>query len=541
MNLAPNVASETVLDRCRNLGDVKTLIRERLGLCFEDGGETQLRAALARRIAATAAVDLAGYLSRLAVEPGELSALASLLTINETYFDREPHQLRLLTERLLPRLLQRREAADPVRILSVGCSTGEEPYSIAMALRERWGALADRLFRIEACDLDEQALARARAALYRPLSFRAMSSERISRWFQSAQGQQRRLRDEIRRQVAFRLLNLADTCCPAALRGQDVIFYRNVSVYFDADMRADVQQRLRGLLRPEGYLIVGTAETLANDIGLLTLCEEDEVWYFAQGGVGNRYSARPVARSERPAGTGPNMSQPQLALQPQRYQRDPVKRPHASGKPHPLPSLATAKKVVPPSPHADARPPSVAISDAGGMAQAYRRALALAREERFEQALVQLCPLGALSLDADTPTPMGAEPLTLLALLLHERGDTAAARVAAERALVDDPWSAPALTLLGRLARLADEIDAAIGYGRKAVYAEPAHWPAHLLLAELYRGTGSLDLARRAYRTALRRLEDEAAAQHAGPLPPSVPIRDLRALCSARMAQLGAA
>lgn len=466
----------------------KALLRERLGLSFEGHAEERLRRAVADQMGALAIASETAYLARLRSDESALHALTALVTVKETYFYREPHHLRLLVERLGPELLRGRSPGHPVRILSAGCATGEEPYSIAIALREAWGEDAERLFRIEACDVDRSALRQALNGRYRPLAFRAMPQELIDRWFAPHRNGERTLAEPIRRAVAFRPLSLLAAPYPADLAGQDLIFYRNLSIYFDRETRQAVLTRLRALLRPGGYLIVGTAETLANDLGHLTLCERDGIWLFAN----------------RPP--------------------EPIPAPAAEAK-RPLRSAALP---LPP-------PPSVA-DEAGARAERdddrlYRQALALARAERIDAALRLLAPLCA-------PTGAAAAPLALQARLLLERGDREGAHIAAHRVLALDPWSTDALVLVGRIARARGALDQAIDALRRAVYQSPERWPAHYQLAECYRATGENALALREYRIARRLLERPEAAHQDGPLPSPLALQDLRRLCEARLASL---
>ena len=234
----------------------KALLRERLGLSFEGHAEERLRRAVADQMGALAIASETAYLARLRSDESALHALTALVTVKETYFYREPHHLRLLVERLGPELLRGRSPGHPVRILSAGCATGEEPYSIAIALREAWGEDAERLFRIEACDVDRSALRQALNGRYRPLAFRAMPQELIDRWFAPHRNGERTLAEPIRRAVAFRPLSLLAAPYPADLAGQDLIFYRNLSIYFDRETRQAVLTRLRALLRPGDRLVL---------------------------------------------------------------------------------------------------------------------------------------------------------------------------------------------------------------------------------------------------------------------------------------------
>ncbi|WP_295428703.1 CheR family methyltransferase [uncultured Thiodictyon sp.] len=166
-----------------NLEAARGLLQARLGLRLEGQDEARLRRAIQQRMTALGLDAGAAYLAQLHADAIELAALAGLLTIKETYFWREPQHLRLVTGHLAPLLLRGRAAGAPVRILSAGCATGEEPYSIAMALRERYAASSARLFRIEGVDLDSHAIAGARTGRYRPYALRALAPDLRARWF----------------------------------------------------------------------------------------------------------------------------------------------------------------------------------------------------------------------------------------------------------------------------------------------------------------------------------------------------------------------
>jgi len=512
-----------------NQDATKALLRARLGLCFEGPSEARLRAAITGR-QAVLGLDAAAYLARLSDDAGELQTLAGLLTIKETYFYREPQHLRLLTEHLAPALLGGRDPGDPVRILSAGCATGEEPYSIAMALRERWGESAARLFHIAAVDLDREALATAGAGYYRPYALRALDPARTARWFGAAAAGTRRLAESLRRAVAFRPLNLVADPYPDDLRGQDLIFYRNLSIYFDAATREAVLRRLRTLLRPGGYLIVGLAETLANGFGLFLLCEHDGVWYFAKHDAGVAAPPAPVPESAAPESAAP--ARGGAAAVAVSVGTCPPADGSGTGRPGAQLRYAASGSITAiPGGGAGGRGPGAPA--ATSQDAPYQQALALAQAERFTSALAVLAPACAAP---------GAPPthLRLLAHLLLERGDLAGAADAARRVLARDAWCPDALVLLGRIARAQGALGEAVAHLRRAIYERPDYWPAHLELAECRAAGGNPGTARREYRIALRLLEGSgSAAEQAGPLPAALPLADLRHLCRARLARLG--
>jgi chemotaxis protein methyltransferase CheR len=496
-----------------NFESIEQFIRAHLGLNAGTYGNDLWRELLAKRLSAVGARSPEDYLARLRDDETELHTLTSLITINETYFYREPQHLRLLTERLCPEQLARRTSEAPVRLLSVGCSTGEEPYSILIALRERYGELAERFFKVNAGDVDRVVLERARAGVYGRFSFRALSPELQQRYFTPVDANQFQIDDSLRQRVDFQPLNLLAADYPPALAGQDVIFFRNVSIYFDEPTRRHVLERLKTLLAPGGYLIVGISETLANDFGILTLRERDGVFLFV---------------NEPPA-----VTQPLFGMAPADQVRDPSPRPVR----RPTGSRIQAARVHKrPAPVTTSGPPERAALDARAADAIHEEALALAQSERHQAALERLEPVCA----GPEPRP---KDLVLKAHLLFELNRIPAAIALANRVLEIDHWNLEALLLLGRGARHQGRATEAIGFLRRAVYHQPEAWPAHFQLAEVYRETGQSDLARREYRIVQRQLDGNATPVDPGTAligSPSLALGDLRQLCQIRLTRLEA-
>ncbi len=166
-----------------SLQPFKDLVSQRCGLSCDGVAEANLVSALALRMKVTASQSASSYFILVSGDEDEFHELVALLTVNETYFFREPAQLTLAADILIPRLLSGRADDRPLRILSAGCSTGEEPYSLAMALREKFGESAGHLVSITAVDIDRQALASACRAEYGEFSFRVLSPELRDRHF----------------------------------------------------------------------------------------------------------------------------------------------------------------------------------------------------------------------------------------------------------------------------------------------------------------------------------------------------------------------
>ena len=241
----------------------QSAIATRLGLRFDDSRSRLLFAVLARRLEARR-VTAHSYLSALrssAEEAGELDALARELTVGETYFFRHADQFKALSEVALRERLATRAATRSLRLLSAGCSSGEEAFSLAILLRER-GIEPDFRVTIQGVDLNTDALSKAQRGLYSPWSLRETPAPVVERWF-SQEGRDFRLARSIRDAVRFDQHNLilpAPALLPQA--GFDVIFCRNVLMYFTPEHAAAIATQLARALAPGGYLFLGHAETL---------------------------------------------------------------------------------------------------------------------------------------------------------------------------------------------------------------------------------------------------------------------------------------
>ncbi|HVA37744.1 MAG TPA: protein-glutamate O-methyltransferase CheR [Candidatus Dormibacteraeota bacterium] len=242
---------------------LRDLIREEFGIFYDDGKQFLLQSRLAVRLAKAGLQSYNDYyaLLRSPVARGaELRELASVLTNNETYFFREQAQLKALSASVLEELLKERRAR-PLRIWSAACSSGEEPYSLAMTLTES-PRLAGVPFEIHASDISDRVLARAQSGVYQSLSFRATEPAMLQRHFEPAGPNEHRLREEIKRQVRFFRLNLMDEQAMAIVPEMDAIFCRNVLIYFDRPTQKRVVESFAKRLSPRGFLFLGHAESL---------------------------------------------------------------------------------------------------------------------------------------------------------------------------------------------------------------------------------------------------------------------------------------
>ena len=253
---------------------LRDFIHERFGLFFEDGQRASLRARLAGRLQSLDLQSFEDYYQYLRFGPQrqeELSHMVSHLTNNETYFFREQAQLQVFSEHVLRAIKDKkaRSGERTLRLLSAGCSTGEEVHTIAMIVYDSGQFFWNWDVQVTGLDVDEAALDKARRGLYHQNSFRAMSAAQLERHF-TRQGAAAQVKDGVRRLVSFRQGNLLDPASFAGLSPLDVIFCRNVLIYFsDAAILRAVRQ-FHELLAPGGYLFLGHAESLSRVTDIFT-------------------------------------------------------------------------------------------------------------------------------------------------------------------------------------------------------------------------------------------------------------------------------
>ncbi len=235
-------------------------IQRRLGLYFDDSKAYLLHSRLQARLVKCRVDGFAQYSRYLDEAPArekEWDELASLLANNESYFFRERAQLEVLTGPVLQEALER---STPLRIWSAACANGEEPYTLAMVLRES-GRIKQGACSIFASDLSPRALERAHAGFYHELAFRATPPELIDRYFRPFEGGFF-VEESVKSMVRFGRVNLLDAHGVASVGAQDAIFCRNVLIYFDRATQLEVARRFWSVLRPGGYLFLGHAESL---------------------------------------------------------------------------------------------------------------------------------------------------------------------------------------------------------------------------------------------------------------------------------------
>lgn len=256
--------------------DVRRLsefLYRRTGMSFDDAKRYYIDRRLAERIAATHSGSFQSYFAILRSDTEhEIEHLVNAFTVNETYFYREDHQLRCMTSNLLGEITRRKKADDAIRIWSIPCSTGEEPYSIAMWLMENWGEVDSHNIEIVGSDIDTRALKAAAEGVYDARALMRLSRDVVDRYFERIEGDQVRIDPGLRDSVHFTRVNLVDRQDMVRYREFDIVFCRNVLIYFDDASRRIAAENLYDCLRPGGYICLGHSETMSRISPLFGVC-----------------------------------------------------------------------------------------------------------------------------------------------------------------------------------------------------------------------------------------------------------------------------
>ncbi len=246
---------------------LRELIYNYCGLTFDDNSKYFLEKRLSNRVSMHQLRGFQEYYYYLMYDKNrseELNAVIDILTINETYFLREEAQLKAFSEEILPELRdkKREEGNFSLRIWSAGCSTGEEPYTIATLILES-GLFHGWDIEIFASDISHRVLQIGRKGEYGKSSFRSVGNEFIEKYFaRNENDDKHRIIDPVRKLVNFGYLNLFDSSKIFLLGKMDVIFCRNVIIYFDHAAKKKVIDHFEGQLNKEGYLLLGHSESL---------------------------------------------------------------------------------------------------------------------------------------------------------------------------------------------------------------------------------------------------------------------------------------
>ncbi|TAN44755.1 MAG: protein-glutamate O-methyltransferase CheR [Nitrospirae bacterium] len=455
-------------------GPFKELLKERCGLHFEEVRTAKLESAVYARMSDSCILSAAEYFQKVLKDTDEFNKLVNMVTINETYFLRERDHLKILVDRLVPELI----GASPnqkIRILIAGCSTGEEPYSIMIELFEKYRNSASELVSVMAFDIDSDAVAKAMEGVYGPSSFRNMHDNIRDRYFDPVGENVFRIKDFIREPVSFRTANLYEEEFPEEFCSVDIIFYRNVSIYFDPDTQKEIFTNLARLLKKGGYLFVSATETFSHNIGVLILVEFDGSFLYHKGDI--------IAIEDRRqlSGSGPG---PVCRTVPE---KDGFSVDRLSATLHQF-----AGKFCP---------------DKRASHELFDKAMSLAKDKQYEKSLAELDLL-----IRDEPSFVKAYILKASVLINMKRPDEACDICL--KCIDFEKWCLEAYLLLGFIAKIKNENDTAIRRFKDALYIESSCWLAHFYLAEIYNLIGEKSNSCREYEITEKLLEKGDTDEH---------------------------
>lgn len=263
---------------------VRQLVRDRAAIVLEEGKQYLVDSRLsllARREGYESAQEVIDRLRAAPSGPLQRKVIEAMTT-TETLFFRDGKPYEALKNTILPELIKARGGERKLQIWSCACSSGQEPYSIAMLLREQFPQLASWDTRLVATDISTEMLDRSRNGRYSQLEVnRGLPSAYLQKYFERiaerGSGYDWQIRLELRRTIDFRELNLASAW---TMSPTDLVMLRNVLIYFDIETKRQILTKVRKVLRPGGYLLLGTAETTMNLVDGFDLVRTDGTSYY---------------------------------------------------------------------------------------------------------------------------------------------------------------------------------------------------------------------------------------------------------------------
>ncbi|MCF6282938.1 MAG: protein-glutamate O-methyltransferase [Candidatus Polarisedimenticolaceae bacterium] len=251
----------------RDFDFLRKMSNDRTGIVVSDDKFDMFYSRLSRRVRTLGLRKFSEYCDYLKANPegDESLEFINSITTNLTAFFRENHHFEYLTKTVIPELVGKNSADRKIRIWSSGCSTGEEPYSIAMTLHDAMSSLAGWDYRIMATDIDSNVLTTASNGIYQMERVNGVDKKLLRRWFQQGKGSNTdkvRAKKELREIISFKQINLMSDW--KLRQPRDVIFCRNVIIYFDKETKIRLVDRYAENLKTGGYLFIGHSESLFN-------------------------------------------------------------------------------------------------------------------------------------------------------------------------------------------------------------------------------------------------------------------------------------
>ncbi|MGC4087656.1 MAG: CheR family methyltransferase [Polyangiaceae bacterium] len=461
---------------------LRELVELRLGMRFDDDKLDNLVEVASRRSAACRLDGVEPYLALLESVPAsseEISALAAALTVTETFFFRGEEQLRVVADVVVERA---RSRGRRLRLLSVGCASGEEAHSLGIVLLESLPDFDAWDIQIVGVDVNPSMLEKAERAVYSAWALRA-TPERVRQRYFHKRGRDFELDARVRKLVRWRPLNLADDSNSFwSGLDADAIFCRNVLMYFSPELMQRCVARFERALLPGGYLFLGHAETLRGISKHFELCHTHEAFYYRLG-----HSTEVTAPSAP------------VALAPSAYVEPP------SVGPSWVDTIQSAsRRVVAITERGSA--PNVPAPIEQGPQRDIDSVLSLLHAERFAEAL-------SLLDDLPVGPAQASEALLLRAVILTNRGERDDAEQACRKLLEADALNADAHYLLALCREQAADVLGAMECDRTAIHLEPSFSMPHFHLGLLGKRRRDLILARRELSLSLGLLARESTAR----------------------------
>lgn len=476
----------------------RTILTRHLGLQYEDGKLDYLAEVIRQRMQCRARFEsYSAYLGQLNASPkgsAEWRALAEQLTVNETFFFRNADNFRAFAEIVLPERIRANSQTKQLRILSAGCASGDEPYSLAIMVREALPDLDDWDVQIIGIDINPAILLKASLARYSEWSLRATSQDVRRRYFR-ADGADFVLAPAIQKMVRFEERNLVEED-PLFWQSLacDVVFCRNVLMYFTPEKARGVVRSISQALLARGFLFLGHAETLRGITPEFHLCHTHDTFYYQQR---DACDAGATAIGAAPPGDSALLP---TVVESTAYWVDVIE--HAATR------IATLVDARTRSPEQAAPQPTDPVGQGAAPPRTWDLSLVLeaVRQERFADALELI---GSLPVDSyEDP-----DALLLRAVLLTNHGRLNESEDVCRRLLALDELNAGAHYLMALCREHDDDASGAIEHGLIAIYLDPGFAMPHLHLGILAKRSGDAATAQRELGQALILLASEDASR----------------------------
>jgi chemotaxis protein methyltransferase CheR len=506
--LNEDLAKDLTLEEFRRFRD---LLHGQSGIYLEESKLDSLRISLVTRATRLGYSTLPDYYTALARDDQEFNELLNLVTINETSFFRFPAQFDALRNTVLPEIMAAKTGGNrAVRVWSAGCSTGEEPYSISMTLMDSGIEVSGFKPQVLGTDVSTKALARAKAGVYGKRAMMNVPKDVVSRHFEPTATADFRVNDRVRSYVDFGYQNLIKEPYPLSLMGNwDIIFCRNVTIYFRLESTRRVVSNFFDSLNEGGYLFIGHSETLTSISDAFEAVEIGGVFLYRKPVSRKAFAfGQPLSSSSRTARAA------RAAASAAGRQPAPTERPRR-----------------------EAASSSVEVSVPEGDNDLLARARADLKEGRPERVLEAV----ELVLATD---PNNAEAHLLSAYVHADVGDYEEALAASSRALAINPLLPVARYILGIIYQRQGDTVRAISELKKTIYIDTDFALAHLNLANIHKAQRKWDAAAKEYENALKALRSSPEGdwtEFSGGFQADLLVRTCeRSLVECRKAMVGA-